>query len=96
MVFYINSYDVHDWDVYQHYSPSVLPILERYGAEVLAADTKALAVEGKASSMHAVIRFPSREAALACYQDPEYEETKAIRHRSCNNCTMVVVEEIGD
>lgn len=94
MVFYINSYDVHDWEIYRQYSPKVLPILKRYGAEVLAADTEALAVEGKANSMHAVISFPSREAALACYRDPEYEEAKAIRHRSCSNCTMVVVDEM--
>lgn len=94
MVFYINSYDVHDWEMYKQYSPKVLPVLKRYGAEVIAADTDALAVEGNANSMHAVIRFPSREAALACYRDAEYEEAKTIRHMSCNNCTMIVVDEI--
>jgi uncharacterized protein (DUF1330 family) len=96
MVFYINSYDVHDWDLYKQYAPRVIPILNRYGAKVLAADTAALAVEGNTNSMHAVIRFPSRAAALACYQDAEYQEAKEIRHRSCSNCTMVLVEEITE
>jgi uncharacterized protein (DUF1330 family) len=33
-------------------------------------------VEGTARTMNAIIRFPTKEAALALYNDPAYQETK--------------------
>lgn len=45
--------------------------------------------------MNAIIRCPSREAALGLYGDPEYQEAKRIRSRSTGNCTMVLVEDLA-
>jgi hypothetical protein len=45
--------------------------------------------------MNAIIRFPSRDAALGLYNDPDYQEAKRIRHASTANCTMVLVEELS-
>jgi uncharacterized protein (DUF1330 family) len=45
--------------------------------------------------MNAIIRFPSREAALALYPDPDYQEAKRIRQASAANCTMALVEEFN-
>ena len=42
--------------------------------------------------MNAIIRFPSKEAALGLYNDPEYQEAKRIRQASTNNISMVIVE----
>jgi uncharacterized protein (DUF1330 family) len=91
-VYYINSYDIIHPD-FQAYPPQVSPILKRYGAEVLAVDTAAIALEGKARTMNAIIKFPSEEAALQCYNDPEYEPIKALRQRTTANCTMLLVKE---
>ena len=43
--------------------------------------------------MNAIIRFPTKEAALALYNDPDYQEAKRIRQASTRNVTMVLVEE---
>lgn len=45
--------------------------------------------------MNAIIRFPSKEAALGLYHDPDYQEAKRIRQGSTANCTMVLVEEFA-
>jgi len=45
--------------------------------------------------MNAIIRFPSKEAALGLYNDPEYQEAKRIRQASTNNISMVIVEEFA-
>jgi uncharacterized protein (DUF1330 family) len=92
-VYLINSYDITNPDEYKTYGPKVLPILRRYGAEVLASDVSGVAIEGKPKTMNAIIKFPSEEAVHQCYEDPEYAEVKKIRHNSTRNCTMVVVKE---
>lgn len=93
-VYYIGSYDVDDAVAYQAYAPVVLGLLPKYGGELLAADTAAYAVEGRPRTMNAIIRFPSREAALGLYQDPDYQDAKRLRQRSTSNSTMLLVEAI--
>jgi uncharacterized protein (DUF1330 family) len=43
--------------------------------------------------MNAIIRFPSKDAALGLYNDPAYQEAKRIRQASTKNVSMVLVEE---
>jgi uncharacterized protein (DUF1330 family) len=93
-VYYINSYDITDPEVYSEYAPAALPVMGRYGAVVIAADVEGIAVEGTPRTMNAVIQFPSEEAALACYNDPEYRAARDIRWRSTANCTMVLVKQL--
>ena len=69
-------------------------MLPKYGGELLASDTRAYVVEGRARTMNAIIRFPSKQAALGLYNDPDYQQAKRIRQRSTSNCTMVLVEEL--
>jgi uncharacterized protein (DUF1330 family) len=92
-VFYIGSYDIVDPEEFQKYPPTVLALLPKYGGMVLASDTAAYCVEGTARTMNAIIRFPSKEAALGLYNDPAYQEAKRIRQASTTNVSMVLVEE---
>ncbi|MCI0750456.1 MAG: DUF1330 domain-containing protein [Flammeovirgaceae bacterium] len=92
-VYLINSYDIENAEVFVQYGPKVLPILLKYGAEVLASDVTGIALEGAAKKMNAIIKFPSEEAAFNCYNDPEYKEVKKIRINSTKNCTMVLVKQ---
>jgi uncharacterized protein (DUF1330 family) len=92
-VFYIGSYDIVDPDEFQKYPPVVMALLPKYGGEVLASDTGAFLVEGTVRTMNAVIRFPSKEAALGLYNDPGYQEAKRVRQASTKNTSMVLVEE---
>ena len=91
-VYYIGSYDIVDPAEFQKYPPIVLSLLPRYGGEVLASDLNAHLVEGTARRMNAIIKFPSREAALGLYNDPDYQEGKRIRQRSTTNVSMVIAE----
>jgi uncharacterized protein (DUF1330 family) len=92
-VFYIGSYDVIDPTEFQKYPPVVMALLPKYGGEVLASDLSATLVEGTARTMNAIIKFPSKEAALGLYNDPDYQEAKRIRQKSTANGSMVLVEE---
>ena len=90
---YIGTYDIVDPDEFRKYPPLVLALLPKYGGEVLASDTAGVLVEGAMRTMNAIIRFPSKEAALGLYDDPDYQEAKRIRQSSTRNVSMVLVEE---
>lgn len=92
-VYYINTYDIINMDEFQWYPPAVRPLLQKYGAEVIAMDTQPICLEGTARTMNAIIKFPSEEAALSCYNDPDYQPVKQIRLNSTTNCTMILVKE---
>jgi uncharacterized protein (DUF1330 family) len=92
-VYYIGSYDIVDPNAFQKYPPVVLALLPKYGGEVLASDTSAVLVEGTARTLNAIIRFPSKEAALGLYNDPAYQEAKRLRQASTTNTSMVLVDE---
>ena len=72
-VFYIGSYDIVDPHEFQKYPPIVMALLPKYGGVVLASDTAGYLVEGTARTMNAIIRFPSKEAALGLYNDADYQ-----------------------
>lgn len=91
--YYIGTYDIADPDEFQKYPPLVMALLPKYGGIVLASDTTATLVEGTKRTMNAIIRFPSKEAALGLYNDPAYQEAKRIRQASTRNVSMVLVEE---
>ena len=93
MVYYIGSYDIIDPNEFQKYPPLVLALLPKYGGVVLASDTAADLLEGSGRTMNAIIRFPSKEAALGLYNDPAYQDAKRIRQASTKNVSMVLVEE---
>ena len=84
----IASYRVTNPESYQAYPPAVLPVLERHNAELLVADFNSEAVEGEPAPVTVVLRFPSKEAARAWYQSPEYQE---IAHLRTDNAEGTIV-----
>ena len=92
-VYYIISYDIDNESEYWNYPVEVLPLFRKYGAEVIVSDSEALVMEGKTAMMNAVVRFPSKEAALNCYHDPEYQKVKQIRLKSTSNTSIVSAKE---
>lgn len=93
--YYVGTYDIVDPNEFQKYPPVVMSLLPKYGGVVLASDTSPLLVEGTALTMNAIIRFPSKEAALGLYNDPAYQEAKRIRQASTRNISMVLVDEFA-
>jgi uncharacterized protein (DUF1330 family) len=85
----VASYTITDPEGFRPYGPAVAPILAAHKAEVLAADNSSTAVEGSPGQTTVILRFPSKEAALAFYDSEEYQ---AIAHyRSANSDGSIVV-----
>lgn len=89
----IVSYDIVDPEGYEGYVPGVLPLLQKHGAEILAADFGARVLEGDKRGVHVVLKFPSEEAALAWHGDPAYAPVKKIRLASCENNQVVLAKQ---
>ncbi|SRR5579871_337557 len=99
-VYYIGAYDIVDPESFKQYPPRVAALLPKYGGRVLASDTSAHVLEGELLEgeprrMNAIIRFPSKEAALGMYTDPDYQEAKRIRQASTRNATLILAQEFS-
>ena len=67
--------------------------MARYGAQFIIMGGEREVVEGtehSARSNFTVVEVPSREAATACYNDPEYVETRKLRHSVSEGWQVIV------
>jgi len=82
---------VTDAEAYGKYAELAGPALAAYGGEFIARAARYVQLEGKEHPRHVVARFPSVEAAVECYNSPEYQ--KALDHaRGASDRDLVVVE----
>jgi Domain of unknown function (DUF1330) len=58
-VYVIAAYDIVNPKGYEGYVPGVAPLLQKHGAEILAADYEAKALEGRASGVNVLLKFAS-------------------------------------
>jgi len=77
-------------ETYPEYIRRDTPILERLGARFIIRGGQAEVMEGQTNERHVVIEFPSYEAALTAYHDPEYQDVAAIRRASAESVIIVV------
>ena len=91
--YWIARVDVHDPETYKSYVETAKPAFERYKANFLCRGGKTEVLEGPARARNVVVEFPSMEAALACYNSPEYSEAKLIR-QSISDGEFLVVEGV--
>jgi uncharacterized protein (DUF1330 family) len=89
--YWIARVDVRDGERYKDYVATAKPAFEKFGARFLARGGAFEALEGTARSRNVVIEFPSMQAALDCYNSPEYQAAKAIR-QTVADAEMIVVE----
>jgi len=75
----VANFRITDPDGYAAYPPLARPLLQASGAEVLVVDRATEALEGEPEHVTVVIRFPSKEAARAFYDAPEYREIVHLR-----------------
>ena len=69
----IANYRVTNPEGYAKYGPAVVPTIAAYGAEVLVVDPQSEAAEGEPANVMIVLKFPSKDAARAWYNSPEYQ-----------------------
>jgi len=78
--YWIAHVEVTDPDQYVHYVEGAKAAFVKYGASFLARGGRSEEVEGALGrSRHVVIEFPSYQAALDCYNSPEYQAARAHR-----------------
>ncbi|GFE49534.1 hypothetical protein So717_12870 [Roseobacter cerasinus] len=87
----IGHITVNDPEAYKEYVERDTPILQGLGGRFIIRGGDAQVMEGRAENRHVVIEFPSYQAALDAYNDPEYQEVMKIRHRTATS-TIIVVE----
>lgn len=91
--YWIARVDIRDAERYKDYVAAARPAFEKYGATFLARGGPFEALEGKARARNVVIEFPSLQAAVDCYNSPEYQIAAAIRQEVAE-AEMVVVEGV--
>lgn len=91
--YWIARVDVRDAERYKDYVAAAKPAFERYGAKFLARGGPFQSLEGEARGRNVVIEFPSLQAAVDCYNSPDYQRAAAIRQEVAD-AEMVVVEGV--
>lgn len=70
---------VHDPETYEEYKKLNAVAFAKYGAKFLIRGGKQEVREGEMHPRTVVIEFPSYQAAVECYESPEYKEALAVR-----------------
>ncbi|MFL5190016.1 MAG: DUF1330 domain-containing protein [Microvirga sp.] len=77
--YWIDRVDVSNPDAYQNYVKANAVPFAKYGARFLVRGGQYRVAEGDARARNVVIEFPTYEAALECWDSPEYQAAKAER-----------------
>jgi uncharacterized protein (DUF1330 family) len=82
---------VTDPDAYGAYAKAAGPAIAAHGGAFIARGGRYVQLEGKDRARNVVARFPSVEAAEACYHSAEYQA--ALDHaRGASERDLVIVE----
>ena len=88
---WINHVTVTDPERFAKYAELTGPAVAKHGGTFVARGGRFVHMEGPESPRHVVIRFDSVEAAVACYESPEYQE--ALTHAiGASERNLVIVE----
>jgi uncharacterized protein (DUF1330 family) len=87
--YWIARVDVADAERYKAYIAANAVPFKKYGARFLVRAGRFENPEGSSRPRNIVLEFPSYEAALACYESPEYQA--ALEHRLPPVATIDVV-----
>ena len=83
---------LHDSDRYKDYIENVPALIEKHGGVYRVRGGDAQTLEGDWSPQRVIVlEFPDREAALAFYNDPDYEPYKRLR-QSISDSRLIVAD----
>jgi uncharacterized protein (DUF1330 family) len=92
--YFILAQTVTDQSAYsEQYIPGVMPLLQKYGAEVLVASFETEPLEGEPAAGSVVLRFPSAQQIRDFVNDPDYRPLKELRFRITTNANAVLAPE---
>jgi uncharacterized protein (DUF1330 family) len=89
--YFVANYTITNQAEYKEYLAAVGPSLQAHGAENIVIDRDSELLEGSAGQVTVVLRFATKDVAIAWYESPEYG---AIRHlRTDNTLGIGVIAE---
>lgn len=89
---WIAHVEVTDPEAYGRYAVLATEAIAAHGGVFLARGGRYRQMEGRERPRNVVARFPSFEAAVACYESPRYRE--ALQHaQGAADRDLVIVEE---
>ncbi len=90
---WIAHIEVTDAEAYGRYAAAAGPALAAHGGVFLARGGRYVQLEGRDRARNVVARFPSLEAAVACYNSPAYQAA-LVHAKGASVRDLLVVEEI--
>jgi uncharacterized protein (DUF1330 family) len=91
---WIAHVEVSNPDAYALYAQGATAAIAAHGGVFLARGGKYVQLEGRDRPRNVVARFPSLQAALDCYNSPDYQ-TALAHAKGASVRDLMVVEEIG-
>jgi uncharacterized protein (DUF1330 family) len=89
--YWIARADIADPERYKSYIAANAEPFRKFGAKFLVRAGPFESVEGTSRSRNVVIEFPSYQAALDCWNSPEYQKAIALR-APVSTIDLVIVE----
>lgn len=89
--YWIARIDVADAEGYKAYVAANAQPLKKYGARFLVRAGRSENPEGSTRSRNVVIEFPSYQAALDCWNSPEYQAAIKLR-QPVSTGDLVIIE----
>jgi uncharacterized protein (DUF1330 family) len=89
--YWVARVDVHDAEAYKNYVAANGVAFAKFGGRFLVRGGRYDAVSGSSRERNVVIEFPSYEAAVACWNSPEYKAALEKREGGAT-VDLVIVE----
>jgi uncharacterized protein (DUF1330 family) len=89
--YWIAHVNVTNADGYKQYTSMLGDVFRKHGARYVTRGGTIEVVEGKAHPRLVVIEFPSYQAALDCYNSPEYQANIKLRQAHAE-ADIIVIE----
>ena len=83
-------HDMQNPENIKKYAEKASPAIKKYNGVILARGGKVKTIEGNPSPRTVLIKFPSMDAAVECYNSPEYQEAMKIGNGEFNRHIQIV------
>lgn len=92
-VYMMAMYDVADEQAHLDYAQAADAVLDKHEGRILAGTTQAQSLSGDSGHAGIVIAFPTHQAALDFYEDPEYQALTTLRETGTINTKIMLVDD---
>lgn len=98
-VHFIAAYDIHDHETFAKYTPGgqdvIMKTLERHGGKLVCVGVNPEWLVDQKRDVVVCLEFPTREAAMAWHEDPDYVPVRQFRLDSTKNILATIIEPMA-